>query len=603
MTPNRIAIASLLAAALAAPAAALAAPSEYVEGQVLVKFRADAAPQARAGALAVRSHADVADLEDDWKQVRVRAGQSVEEAVAEYAADPSVEYAQPNFVYRIAAAPNDPHYGQLWGLSNTGQAVGSAFLQPPAALYGSGTSNPGTLGADVNVEPAWNVTTDCSGALVAVVDSGVNHQHEDLAANMWNGGATYPNHGWDYVDGDNDPMDANGHGTHVAGTIGAVGNNAAGIAGVCWKARIIAVRVMDAIGFGDTVKIIRGIDFAVARGAKVINMSIGGGGIFDLAYGNAIGRAQTAGVVVVVAAGNEGNDNDVSPTYPCSFSHPNVICVAALDQDFGLASFSNYGATSVDVGAPGTNIVSTWAGTHSVVDEPLTGGSGWTASSGRWVFDSTLGPTFLVNPPDYITNASATYSPSSDDRVWKTFDLFAGASVVTAEFEVAVDVNVGDWLRIGCRQGGGDPFSGGLQIDAVSGVHTFGDLLPAVLDLSPCAGPAAASLGARLTSDASWSPTDYGVAISPMTFKRLARNGTSYNTIAGTSMAAPAVAGLATLLRSYNPAFGYADVVTAIREGGDPIPSLAGITTSGKAINVARSLAHLKPPAGLRYVR
>jgi subtilisin family serine protease len=600
MTTNRIALAALLAL-FAAPAAALGVPSPYVEGEVLVKFRADAAPQARALALAARDHAAAADLDDGWTQVRVRPGQAVEEAVAAYAADASVEYAQPNYRYRIAAAPNDPSYGQLWGLRNTAQAVGGGFLQPPAELWP--VSNPGTSGSDMNVEPAWNVTTDCSGAVVAVVDSGVNYQHEDLAANMWSGGPSYPKHGWDYVDGDNDPMDGNGHGTHVAGTIGAVGDNGLGVAGVCWKASIMAVRVMDSLGFGSTASIIQGVSFAVARGAKVINMSLTSGSTFDPAYSSAISNAQSKGVVVVIAAGNEGTDNDFSPAYPCSFTHANVICVAALDQAFGLASFSNRGATSVDVGAPGTNILSTWAGTHSLLDEPNT--TGWTLSGG-WTLaiEPFSGASFLVDPPDWISNPSATYNPNGDDRAWKDFAIFSGASVVTAQFEASVDVNLGDSLRIGCRQGGGDPFlAGGTVIDSATGVHTFGGILPVGIDFSACAGASSASIGVRLVSDASPSPTDFGVAITPMSFRRLARNGGSYNTILGTSMAAPAVAGLATLLRSYNPRFGYADVVTAIVAGGRPVASLAGNTSSGKAIDVASSLAHVKAPTGLRYVR
>jgi subtilisin family serine protease len=590
MTTNTIAIAVLLAA-LAAPPRALAAPSPYVPGEVLVRFKADATVQRRVAAFAAQAHSAVAHLHDGWTHVRVRPGQNVDEALAAYAADPAVEYAQPNFIYRAALAPNDPDYGQLWGFKNTGQTVTSA-VQPPGGLYGG--NNPGTAGDDVNIEPAWDVTTDCSGTVVAVIDSGVNYNHVDLAANMWNGGAAYPNHGYDYVDGDNDPMDTNGHGTHVAGIIGAEGNDGTGTTGVCWTARIMAVRVLNTEGAGTSAGILQGINFAVDRGAKVINMSLGGGGTPDPAYSAAITNAQTAGVVVVVAAGNEGRDNETTAVYPCNFTQPNLICVAALDQSFALASFSNWGATSVDVGAPGTNMLSTWAGTHTVTPEPIV--SGW--SGNMWGVGSDGVNNYLINPSNY-GELGATYDASTDDRVWKTFD-FSGASAVTIDFSVAIDVNAGDWVRSACKASGGDPFSGGTNLDSASDVHTIGQLVPASLDVSACAS-ATTTVGFQLQSNATM-PKSYGVAISPLTITRLVLNAASYNTIDGTSMATPVVAGIATMLRAYNPQYTAADVVSAIVQGGRAVPSLATTTTSGKAVDAMQSLAYIHPPTGVAYV-
>jgi subtilisin family serine protease len=429
-----IAIAALAGAGLTLlnPAAAetAAAAGSHVADEVLVKFKPVFAAQNRTAAVAARGHSVLANLhQPGWVRVRFDARQTMAQALAAYRNDPDVEYAQPNYIYRATAAPNDTQYGQLWALKNFGQAIGTATYTPAS----------GTPGADINVEKAWDLITDCSSVVVAVVDTGVNYTHEDLAGNMWNGGPGFPNHGTDFVSNDNDPMDLNGHGTHVAGIIGAAGNNGTGTTGVCWKASIMAVRVLNAAGSGTTASVIQGVGFAVSQGAKVINMSLAGGGAFDQAFSGAITNARANDVAVVVAAGNEANNNDAGGArYPCNFTHSNLTCVAALDQNYALASFSNWGAASVDVGAPGTNILSMWIG------------------------------------------------------------------------------------------------------------------------------------------------------------------GTStYNTISGTSMASAEVAGLAAMLRAYNPRFTFADVVNAIRKGGRAAASLAGKTVSGNSIDVMSSLAFINPPAGL----
>src|SRR6266705_2422094 len=239
--------AQVSAAPFAQPNWAAAATSQYVPGEVLVKFKSAAIAQERAATVAALGHT-----------------------------------VQPNYIYHAAAVPNDTQYAQLWAFKNTGQTITTGTYSPTN----------GTTGDDMNIEPAWGHITDCSSVVVAVVDSGVNYTQEDLAANMWNGGFNFPNHGFDYVDSDNDPMDLNGHGTHVAGIIGAVGNNAKGTTGVCWTASIMAVRVLDATGSGSDVTIIQGIDFAITNSAKVINMSLGHGGPFSQAFSDAITSAQ-----------------------------------------------------------------------------------------------------------------------------------------------------------------------------------------------------------------------------------------------------------------------------------------------------------------------
>jgi subtilisin family serine protease len=579
-----LALSTRVGAASFAPSTLAAA--DYVQGEVLVKFKPAVASQERLATVAAMRNTIQTDLKQNWTHVKLGAGQTVETALKAYRNDPAVEYVQPNYIYHITATPDDPQYKHLWAFRNAGQPVDT----------GTYTPNIGTPGDDMNIEPAWDHITDCSSVVVAVVDSGINYNQEDLAANMWDGNA---NHGWDYADGDNDPMDLNGHGTHVAGIIGATGNNGLGTTGVCWKASIMAVRVMDAMGSGNTATIIQGIDFAVNNGAKVINMSLGGGGDFDTdtAFSSSITRAQTADVVVVVAAGNNRANNDTTASYPCNFIQPNLVCVAALDQSYALASFSNYGKTSVDVGAPGTNILSTWAGTNALITDDFT--AGWTKTSttgGGWATkDLNVGvlTPFLVNPSTYPTSGS--YSNNTDDRAYKTFSLSGNVAV----FEAVAAINVvnGDHFRVGYMNGAGDPFVGGTIDSDVTNLATYPNLVSGSSDISSCIS-ANCSIGFQLTSDA--SPTDLGVAIGLFSIKTLALNTTSYNTIDGTSMATPEVAGLATMLRAYNPQYTYTDTVNAIKKGGRATKSLANKTTTGNAIDVMKSLAYINPPTGLK---
>ena len=567
----------------------------YVPDEVLVRFNSRGSQDQSIASLGIQK---IRDLDQSgWVHLKLPLGRTVEQTLAAYKNDPNVEITQPNYIYHTAAFPNDPNYAQQWALKNTGQIV-SSVTQPGDSLYG--TNNPGTPGADMGIEVAWDHITDCSSVTVAVVDSGVNYNHTDLASNMWNGGASFPNHGFNFVNNNNDPMDRNGHGTHVAGIIGAVGNDSLGTTGVCWKASIMAVRVLDAAGSGTSTTVIQGVNFAVANGAKVINMSLGGSS-FDPAFSSAITNAQSSGVVVVVSAGNDASNNDsgTTPVYPCNFTQSNLICVAAIDQSYQLATFSNYGATSVDVGAPGTNILSSWAGTNASISDPLT--SGWTfttTTTGGWAFGSLLLggiPTqFLLDPPNY---PNVLYNSNTDDRASKTFNL-AGVDVAVGQSFAAINVVNGDHFRVGYTSAGGDPFAGGgTIIEDDTGLATFPNAFFGESDISGCIS-ATCSLGFQLQSGATM-PKDLGVAITGFTIQTLTFDKMSYNTIAGTSMASPEVAGLATMLRAYNPQYTYTEVVNAIKNGGRAVAALAGETRSGKAADAMATLAYINPPTGL----
>lgn len=276
-----------------------------------------------------------------------------------------VLYAEPNATRRLFLRPNDPLFPQLWAMENTGQIIGT----------------PGTPDADTDAADAWDVAGG-AGAVVAVVDSGVDAGHPDLAPNAWrnpgeSGSGRESNgvdddgngmvddwRGWDFVGNDSNPADENGHGTHLAGTIGARRGNALGVAGVADNSPLMALRVFDATGSGTVADAISAYAYAARKGARVVNLSFGSGRGFR-AEQDAI--AALPGMLFVAAAGNGGldgigDDNDRAPQYPCAYPVPNLVCVAASDNQDRLARFSNFGPSSVDLGAPGVDILSTSPG-------------------------------------------------------------------------------------------------------------------------------------------------------------------------------------------------------------------------------------------------
>ena len=266
------------------------------------------------------------------------------------------EYVEPDWLLSLNATPSDTGFtdGRLWGLNNYGQRWGVS-------------------GTDTNVTDAWDLTTGSEDIIVAVIDTGVRYTHNDLAANMWTNPDEIPDNGVDddgngYVDdeygisawhGDGDPIDDNGHGTHCAGTIGAVANGGGAAVGVVWNSKIMALKFLNSSGRGYTSDAVTCIDYAIAKGARVINASYGGGG-FSAISKNAIAKAREAGIVFVAAAGNDSSNNDHYAQYPANYEVDNVISVAAIGRGGNLANFSNYGKKSVDIGAPGVSIFSTY---------------------------------------------------------------------------------------------------------------------------------------------------------------------------------------------------------------------------------------------------
>ena len=292
-------------------------------------------------------------------QLRLPPGMGVPMAIDFYSQQPEVEYAEPNYIVYADATPNDPMFGSLWGLHNTGQTGG-------------------TPDADIDAPEAWDITTGSEEIVVASIDTGVDYNHEDLKDNMWMNPGEIPSngvdddgngfvddvYGWDFVNNDNNPMDDYGHGTHTSGTIGAVGDNQIGVVGVCWNVKIMALKFLNAQGSGYTSDAIKCLEYATMMDARLSNNSWGGGGASQ-----SLAIAIWKGPLFIAAAGNDNQNTDVNPHYPSSYKLPNIISVAATDHNDNRAWFSNYGLKSVDLGAPGVSILSTlWPNTYGYGD-------------------------------------------------------------------------------------------------------------------------------------------------------------------------------------------------------------------------------------------
>ncbi len=300
---------------------------------------------------------------DSIHLLKLPENSDVNKMVDKYNENPLVEYAEPNYELSVdATTPNDFSFSSLWGLHNVGQ-------------------NGGIADADIDALEAWDIQTGSSDIVVAVIDTGVDYNHVDLAANMWvneaelngvnnfdddNNGYVDDIRGWDFCTygqlRDSDPMDDYGHGTHCSGTIAAVGNNSIGITGVSWNAKIMPLRFLGSSGSGYTSDAIPAIQYAIDNGAHIMSNSWGGGS--SLALKDAISAADSAGILFIAAAGNDGQNNDQYPHYPSSYDVPNIIAVAATDKYDNMAYFSCYGLESVDLGAPGRDIFSTTPGNN-----------------------------------------------------------------------------------------------------------------------------------------------------------------------------------------------------------------------------------------------
>jgi subtilisin family serine protease len=358
----------------------------YVKDRLIVRFKTDnTATSSVSQEKLSMAHAKVgARIKNDLSAgpagvpglqvVQLPSGTDVKSAIKEYESNPDVLYAEPDYevsilpvqtepiladadTASISSVPTDEFFSYLWGLHNTGQ-------------------DGGTADADIDAPEAWDISTGSNSVVVAVIDTGVLYTHNDLSSNIWSNTNETINgidddvngyiddvRGWDFVNSDNNPTDDNSHGTHCAGTIGAIGNNGIGVSGVNWHVKIMPVKVLAAGGSSPWSNITQGVIYAGNNGAQIISMSLSGTG-----YNQGLADAILASpALVVCAAGNDENNNDVTPYYPASYPSANIIAVSATNSTDDLVTVStvsswgsNYGATKVDLAAPGQNILSTY---------------------------------------------------------------------------------------------------------------------------------------------------------------------------------------------------------------------------------------------------
>ncbi len=342
---------------------------EAAAREILVKFQGPPQP-AQIGQLAAEANAE--DMQPVGRTGIIRVLSRTRSAAALLAAlakRPDIAFVEPNYIVRALSEPSDPHFPKLWGLKNTGQPINGIA---------------GTIGADMRAAEAWDLAIGSAANVVAVVDTGIDYTHSDLGQNIWSAPAPFTvnirgvaitcqagTHGFNAIAHTCDPMDDHNHGTHVAGTIGAVGNNGAGVIGVNWITSLMGIKFLDATGSGTVADAIDAIDFALqvkqifagSGGANIRILSNSwGGGDFSQALLDQINAAADEEMLFVAAAGNNGLPNDIIPLYPASYAAPSIIAVAATNNTDGRAFFSNYGRNTVHLGAPGVDIFSTLRG-------------------------------------------------------------------------------------------------------------------------------------------------------------------------------------------------------------------------------------------------
>lgn len=548
----------------------------YVEGEVLVRFHAGSSKRQSddilaSSGLAVRRHYRWLSERSGRRQVLVRhASKSTATLLAELGRDPAVETAEPNYLrYPSASAsalPVDARFGELWGLHNTGQSVNGVT---------------GTADVDIDFPEAWAMARpNPPEVVIGIIDTGVDYTHPDLAANMWTNPGETPNnstdddgngfvddyYGYDFA-GDNgaapdpDPMDIDtspGHGTHVSGTAAAV-RNSEGIAGVNYKARVMALKASESGTTLPASYTMAAIEYATmmkTRGVNVValNGSYGGPG-FSVLEQAAIVAAGQAGIIFVAAAGNETANNDSTSFYPANYNAANIISVAATGPSDTLADFSNFGATTVDLAAPGDDILSTIPAhvstDASVVSPATTYTSQGMQFAGRTdgitatVYDCGLG--YPSNFPAQVNGNIALIERGTLFFTEKAQNAMAAGAVA------AIIYNHSPGL-----------INGTLQVPS--------NWMP-VVELSQTDGQLLRAEGnVQVTVTHALNPNN------------------AYLFLGGTSMAAPHVAGAVALMAMNYPLESVAQRINRILSNVDPVAALSGKVASGGRLNIARAI-------------
>ncbi len=551
------------------PASLIAEP-DFAPGQLLIRFE----PSADSQAIEAFTQKHDLLIEHRYRHstthtargtlVLFKGGGRTMAAMRQLVAnDPTIAYAEPNYTRQLSALPDDTNFGLLWGLHNTGQTV-------------NGTS--GTLGADINYPEAWKLSrTPSTEIVVAVADTGINIQHPDLMDRIWSHPAEIADngldddgngyiddiHGYDFGTDSNAYLDNHGHGTHVSGTIGATSDNGTGITGVSGSARLIQLKIESADGKLYTSDIIEAFEYATDLKNSGVNLvavnASFGGPSFTQAEHDAIDEMNTAGIILCASAGNDGLNNDSTSHYPANYDLPNIISVAASDQDHDLAVFSNYGNTTVDLAAPGVNIYSTLPIDQSTYTSSLNAG----------------GNDYTTEPLEY----AGTTTPSG-----LTAAVIACGLGYPEDFPGSVDG------QIALIQRGeltfADKVSHAMAANAV-GALIYNNVDP----------PAAAW---TLGTEADWIPalqlsrSDGADILAALPLSATIHNTsdltTAYQYLNGTSMATPHVTGAVALAALNFPNDSVSERVARILNTVTAVPTLTGQVSSGGVLNLQQLL-------------
>ncbi|TFG80468.1 MAG: hypothetical protein E4H23_02400 [Chrysiogenales bacterium] len=529
---------------------------QYAEGEVLVKFKSGttlAAAEVMAADLSIdgmRAFRILSQMRQRPFLLMSSARRSTRELLAALQANPQVEAVSPNYRRRLQRLPNDPKFAKLWGMSK------------------------------INAPAAWEKTVGSPGVVLAVLDTGVDYRHEDLAANMWRNPGEIPGNGIDddgngfrddvygydfasdrFGKNDSDPMDIDNHGTHVAGTMAATGNNGIGVCGIAWNVRIMALKSFRPDMYIYDSDSIEAIEYAILMkrdygvNLVAINASFGGGGE-NVLQKDAIAAAGSQGIAMVCAAGNDVMDNDATPFYPSGYDLPNIISVAATDSNDQLASFSNYGATTVDMAAPGVGILST-----------VPTGKGLEA----WL--KSGGDVFDANPLEFsgMTSSSGLARPLYD----------CGRGLSASYFPAGVNGNIALIER-------GDNTFKEKTINA----QAAGAAAVAIYNNE------SGNFSGTLGSAGSWIPVVSLARADGLQIRSrgvhqvtLVNRPANYGIIDGTSMAAPHVSGALGLLAVQFPSDDLPKRISRLYSGADRLGSLENKMKTGARLNLARALS------------
>jgi subtilisin family serine protease len=581
--------------------------SGYVEGEVLVKFKprvsryaVDAAADSSLSAVVNRFKALTNIDESEYAHFKSKI-KSTQQLVQELAKNPQVEAVSPNFVHHVGSTiPDDENFDYLWALHNTGQMGWTPDI-------------------DINAPEAWDISTGSSDIIVGIIDTGIDYNHPDLIPNLWinpgeivdgtdNDGNGYIDdiHGINAITASGDPMDDHSHGTHCAGTIGAAGNNNLGVTGINWNVKLIGTKFLDAAGYGTDADALECINYLIdlksSHGQNIVaaNASFGGGD-YNPVFESAIENMGTVGIIFCAAAGNDWQDNDAIPHYPSSYSCSNIIAVTAVDW-MGWQNF-NYGATSVDLGAPGVDILSTISAVYypqpgdiffddmeSGAGNWITGGvnNSWAISTDQEIFEDSSYP--VPSPPHFWSDSpGVNYLPETDSWLMNASDIdlsgYVGQNIYLG-FGSAMLFEQGAPVDHGYVEVSGD---GGITWQSLMDFTEYGYYwyIPWYFSIPDSVKTANFRFRFHLVTDSTieyngWLIDDVGIGTADYY---------GYGFKSGTSMAAPHVTGAVALLASQHPSETVTERINRILDTVSPNPSLIDTCVTEGMLNLFHAIS------------